>query len=200
MSKPSLFHRKSDDVRMVKIFKDAMPEKTDVWCWWCCHPFDSLPLAIPLQYDNITDKFLLMGVFCSFSCCKAYTLHSNIYNKPIITSNIKIMAKRMGINYNEKIIPSPPRQMLKVFGGNLTIEDFRNMPERKIAINILNSNQIISSQFFEEKDCGIVNIGESGSLYKNREERNKEIYALKRTKPLKKNKGTLEAAMGITIK
>lgn len=199
MSKPSLFHKRTEDVRMVRIFKDRMPENTDVWCWWCCHQFDSRPLAIPIQYDSIKDKFLLMGVFCSFSCCKAYTLSSQIYNKPIITSNIKIMAKRMGINYNERIVPAPPRQILKVFGGDLTIEQFRSMSTHKIAISTLSSNQIISQQFFEEKETQ--NEQQKGNMpFQNREERNKEIFALKRKKPLKKAKGTLEESMGLTIK
>ena len=197
MTTKSLFHKKSNDIKKVKIFPDKLPEKTDIWCWWCCHPFENKPVSMPISYDNSKDTFELMGVFCSFSCCKAYILSSPIYDKPIIIGNIKVLAKKMGQDYKKRIVVAPPRQLLKVFGGDLTIDEFRKKCNDNIALNILTSNQIITTQYTEEKSIGNIQI-QASQLSIN--EKNRELFSLKRNKPLKAKKGSLQEAMGLTIK
>ena len=104
----------------------------------------------------------------------------------------------MGISYKDKIIPAPPRQTLNVFGGYKTIEQFRE--KSNVAVHLLSSNHYIITQKFEDKPVQPV-IQDIPINYKNKaQEEKKELFALKRTKPLKKNKGTLEASMGLTIK
>ena len=146
----SLFHKKEDNSRLIKIFPDKLPEKTDIWCWWCCHGFDSMPISVPLKYNKTKDSFQLVGAFCSFSCCKAYILESH-NTSPTIISNLKLMSKKMGLNYKDKIIPAPPRRLLKVFGGIMSIEEFREQSKQNVAINLLSSNQCIVSDFVKEK-------------------------------------------------
>lgn len=197
MTTQSIFHKRSHKVNSVKVFPDSLPQKTDVWCWWCCHPFTCHPVSIPLSHDPTKDLFELVGVFCSFSCCKSYIMSSNQYNKPIIISNIKTLAKRMGLPYKNKIIAAPPRQTLNVFGGYLTIDEFRK--NNNVAISLLSSNHYIITQRFEDKPVQNISI-DAPINYKKSQEEKKEMFALKRTKPLKKNKGTLEAAMGLTVK
>lgn len=196
MTTKSLFHQKADYTKYVKIFPDKLPEKTNIWCWWCCHSFDSYPVALPAKYDDVRDSFLLVGTFCSFSCCKAYMLYSSIYNKPTTMCNIKVLAKRMGCEYKQSVIPAPPRETLNVFGGYLTIEEFRNKTKNRKSITLLPSKHYIQTQNYEEKI--VFNYDQKST--KTHVEEKQEKFALKRTKPLKKAKGTLEESMGLVIK
>jgi len=195
MATQSIFHKKNNNIKQIKINDGTLPKNTHIWCWWCCHPFKTIPVSIPISYDNVKDSFELIGIFCNFSCCKSYILSSDFNNKSIAISNIKILSKRMGLNYKDKIIPAPPRQTLNVFGGYLTIDEFRKTG--KIAIHYLEQNHYIQEQKFEHKS--LCQIDGNIQTYKGVEEK-KELFSLKRTKPLKKSKGTLESAMGLTVK
>ena len=195
----SLFHKKEDDSKLVKIFPDKLPEKTDIWCWWCCHEFDSIPISMPLRYNKTKDSFELIGAFCSFSCCKAYILDS--YNtSPTIISNLKLMSKKMGLDYKDKIIPAPPRRVLKAFRGIMSIEEFREKSKQNLAINLLSSNQCILSDVVKETKIGEISESTGNKIdFTSHEEHKKEYFSLKRDKPLKRKKGTLEDAMGLKI-
>mgnify|MGYP001319317591 CR=1 FL=1 len=193
MATQSLFHKKKDNTKLIKVFPESLPNKTNLWCWWCCHPFDNIPVALPIHYDSTKDMFELTGVFCCFSCCKSYSIYSP-NNSTVFTSNIKLLAIKMGIPARQCIIPAPPRQTLKVFGGYLSIDEFRNKTKQFVAVKLLTSNQLISNQIVDEE-----HIQSKCTIVPHTQEQT-ETFALKRTKPLKKQKGTLEFAMGLTVK
>ena len=98
-------------------------DKTDISCWWCCHKFDHIPLGIP-EYIN-KDKFHLFGCFCSFNCMMAYNLDLNDYKMWDRQSNIYQMKNKIDPNNKVPINPAPPRQILDIFGGPLTISKYR---------------------------------------------------------------------------
>ena len=103
---------------------------TNTSCWWCCHQFDSIPIGLPEKYIN--DTFHLYGCFCSFNCAQAYNLNTNDNKVWEIYSLLNFFKKKIcdlnNIQYKnyDYICSSPPRQSLNIFGGPLTIEDFRN--------------------------------------------------------------------------
>jgi len=103
------------------------PEKTDISCWWCCHQFTCCPCTMPTKYDPLRKRFEFSGIFCSWNCAKAYSLgindHSRFNRTPLITLLVQQM---YGTVEAVSIKPSPPRQCLKMFGGYMTIEQFRN--------------------------------------------------------------------------
>lgn len=198
MSTPSLFHKKVNTLQEVQIFKDKLPQSTDIWCWWCCHSFDSIPVAMPYEYNITRDSFVLVGTFCSLSCCKSYILESPHYNKPIIIANLKMLSKRMGLNYKDRITPAPPRQLLKVFGGYLDIDEYRTKIDLKIALTLLQSNHTIQKNLVQEKSNMNTNTIQRANTI-SFETKERETFSLKRDKPLKKKRGTLESAMGLTV-
>jgi hypothetical protein len=103
--------------------KTELPTKTDTLCWWCCHKFDTVVRYAPTDYDEIKDRFIVTGMFCTWNCVKAYLSHENIYRtgQSIFATFIrKMYGKDVSIN------AAPPRQTLKSFGGTLSIEEFRN--------------------------------------------------------------------------
>jgi len=98
-------------------------EATEVWCWWCVHPFKNSPFGLPIKFDD--NKYHIQGCFCSLNCAKAYNVKENNYRMSEVNSLIEDFRREIfGIN-SFPVSIAPPRQVLKVFGGYLTIEEFR---------------------------------------------------------------------------
>jgi hypothetical protein len=110
-------------------FKDNYPLKTNVCCWWCCHKFDSIPLGIPKKYDSSGDEFQVTGCFCSIECVYSYVLDNKYNYSKVYPIDIKFMYKKISGDENFKMSDTlrkaPPRQILKMFGGKLSIDEFR---------------------------------------------------------------------------
>jgi len=103
-------------------------------CWWCRHsiPPEYQVLGCPLRYSD--DIFNCEGSFCSFNCIKAYIEDKNHYNMKYRESVALTLLYYSKI-FNQDIIystlfPAPHWSLLKVYGGNLEIEEFRNEFQR----------------------------------------------------------------------
>ena len=99
------------------------PTSTNIHCWWCCHQFTCTPCALPEYYKK--EKFYVSGVFCSFNCAASYNFSKNNDNIWERFSLLNLMYKKL---YDKKFIKinlAPPRETLKMFGGYLSIEEFR---------------------------------------------------------------------------
>lgn len=122
---------------------------TDVCCWWCCHQFDTLPLGFPIKLvnketgdrTNNSSEFIVTGLFCSFACMKSYKMNS-IQLKHKDNSLMQLLYLRLtGKNVIHEsgelnsIIPAPPRETLQMFGGILTIDEFRDKSKEEIIYN-----------------------------------------------------------------
>lgn len=121
-------------------------------CFWCKHSFNNISIGCPVshtprkiqkEYTSIINNnvysmeedshlygdstYMTDGIFCSYNCCVAY-IDDNITNP--LYSNSKILLIRM---YNEmfnqnvpNITPAPHWRTLTVFGGHMTISEFRD--------------------------------------------------------------------------
>jgi hypothetical protein len=116
---------------------------------------------------------------------KAYALDMNVPRSGEIQEYIALMRKHALGKYTP-LRPAPKRQALKIFGGNLTIEEFRSgehhpiihIPyEKYILPSIVNSSSV--------SEATPVAVGD---------------VKLKRDKPLKRTESKLESALGITRK
>lgn len=165
----------------------------DMWCWWCCHDFPGASLTMPHKYDDRRQKFSVSGNFCSWSCMKSYAIDKyGISRGGIICGNIIMMRKKM---YNQigSIKPAPNRFMLKEFGGDMTIDQFReNQTIDDTKPNQLDIrpvvNNIIPFVSNTKKMDEIKNASSNNSALK-----------LKRNKPLKRDYNNLESALGLII-
>jgi hypothetical protein len=122
------------------------PQKTNIKCWWCCHNFETLPLGIPIKIYN--DEFYLKGCFCSFNCILSYVNDNiNKYKYDNIYPNIKSLRYKLTNKLiNEYLTPAPPRESLKIFGGELSIEQFRSSSQDYIFKRINYPMKIIIDQ------------------------------------------------------
>ena len=123
-------------------------QMTNIACYWCCHKFDNPYLGLPIKYKNNT--FEVNGCFCSFECMCAYNFYSNENNHNIweIYNLINIMANLM--NYDKYIFPAPPRKCLTLFGGYMSIDEFRNFKTSKKIINVNTNPFVINVEQIEE--------------------------------------------------
>jgi hypothetical protein len=165
-----------------------------VWCWWCCHPFEGKFLEMPYKHDERRNKFYTAGNFCSWSCMKTYAIDKYGCNRGGLICGNMVMMRRQIFNKIGTIKRAPHRERLDVFGGDLTIEKFRENnvvdketpneietgPIPEINISIISNNKRLEDI--------------NSSTGKN------ETLRLKRDKPLQRNENNLESVLGLVIK
>ena len=95
-------------------------------CLWCCHSFTNIPWGIPYKYSK--NKFQLFGNFCLPNCALAYILQyykdDDSYWEKISLLNL-LYFKVFGDYKN--LTPSIDKMALKLFGGKLDIDEYRNI-------------------------------------------------------------------------
>jgi hypothetical protein len=121
------------------------PDTCDVCCWWCCHKFKNAPCTLPTKYDPLRKRFTFCGLFCSWSCVKAYNFDRSDHKKYECSSLISLLLQQLyGTAQAIRVKPAPPKQCLKMFGGYLDIDDFRD-PDIDISgyhLNLIKFNYI----------------------------------------------------------
>jgi hypothetical protein len=112
---------------LVNIINKQLPPTTNIWCHWCKHNCPYSPIGCPIKYSNTPKKhYTVDGIFCSFNCCMAY-INNNQHNT-LYDNSIQLLHRMYkDLNGNEIIINSAPDwKLLNVFGGNFSINEFRN--------------------------------------------------------------------------
>lgn len=101
-----------------------LPYYTTSACQWCCHKFENTPIGIPVKY--VKSRFYLKGVFCSFNCAAASIFDQGSSDMWEHYSLLNLLYKQVtGVDEVRKIPLAPPRESLDLFGGPMTIEQFR---------------------------------------------------------------------------
>jgi hypothetical protein len=182
------------------------PSSTDRWCWYCCHPFQGTPLPMPTKYDDKREVFHVMGTFCSWSCMKGFNLDSSSYMKPVNANNIALFHKKCTGSL-ARIRSAPPRQCLSVFGGGMSIDEFRAGHSREYQVlperMILHSHHTVDEAYLQQRSEQQLKRAAKTDLgavvtFKDVSTKN-EPLRLKRPKPLQHNRNTLERTMGIGV-
>lgn len=110
-------------------FSEALSWPPENWeeicCWHCCHRCSQEPVPLPQTRDRRTGTFAVFGVFCSWPCAKQYLNEHQTWGSGERTLLLEEMA-RCAFGYEgPPILAAPARHRLKMFGGDLSIEDFR---------------------------------------------------------------------------
>lgn len=124
-------HRSSIYRHSLYEFEEALPwppaQYEGICCWHCCHPppAEAKPICIPNSYDRKKDLYHVFGFFCSLSCAKSYLVeHAALAAGEKLLLLQFLAVKHFGYG-GELAAPAPPRHRLKMFGGDLSIEAFR---------------------------------------------------------------------------
>nr|BDC16842.1 hypothetical protein [Sicyoidochytrium minutum DNA virus] len=114
---------------------DFYEKKTTYCCYWCTEPCNCVPVGLPMliqhtggnntgrvvSRDEMREVFHVSGVYCSLNCMLAHGRELKVPNHYIY----RFMRVVYDVSYKDDITPAPPRFVLKKFGGQYTIEQYR---------------------------------------------------------------------------
>ena len=91
-------------------------------CFWCCHTFSWKSVMTPTHYDVYSNQFTAEGNFCSPECGLAW-----IYTDARLTDSQKWVRHSLltSLYKLKELHAAPDKRVLRLFGGTLTIEQFR---------------------------------------------------------------------------
>ena len=163
--------------------KKIIIKKTNIRCWWDTHNFTNLPCFLPELFHNNT--YHVTGCFCSFNCALAYNLYykkdSKIDNRKTLI--YKLYREMYGLTADDsiEIKEAPPKEILDVFGGDMTIDAFRR------SFIMINKEYIIYMPpikpihiMIEERNIDVI-------------DDNDKEFVIKRTKPLAGKKSVISS-------
>jgi hypothetical protein len=184
--------------------KKMWPQKTNIYCFNCCHPFDHTPCALPFKYQN--GIFHVYGNFCYPECAAAFNF-TDILSVENSNENYNLLNMMYKLAYNDPFyrvkIPGH-RTCLKIFGGHQDIIEYRAsfnneyithnivMPPVMSILPIQEENNII---YYKKNVQASIN---NSKGYDGANKREREI-TLKRSKPLINKQNTLDSCMNITV-
>jgi hypothetical protein len=109
------------------------PRKTNLLCWHCALPFETVPRFIALEStramdgDTLTFRWSIHGNFCSWSCAAAYI--DDMYAQPkkyILQQNLAQVRAQFDGGRVLSVMRAPPRTSIKSYCGNsgMSQQDF----------------------------------------------------------------------------
>ena len=175
---------------------DKWPEKTDVPCLWDCHIFKNTPWGVPYKFTN--GKFQLFGNFCSANCVLAYILQ-NYQDDDAMWDKVALLNLfyfKVTGEY-KSIVPAFDKMGLKLFGGTLDIEEYRNITganEKAYGVEFPPCNTIIPmlEEIYKKTNLNNTFI----PVDKTRLQTANNELKLKRSKPVVNHKNTLDFCLG----
>jgi hypothetical protein len=190
-------------------FKAAPPklekiENSDIWCWHCCHPFSNPKVVLPVSYDEVKQLWKTTGAFCSWACAKAYNMDSKANYNNTRGQLLALLKKKMTGKLS-RIVPAPPRMCLRVFGGTMSIDEFREKStDTTVTIfppKMIPFEQIIHERKIQAKRDAMEpgpDLQQSLELAGSGGAKN-ETLRLKRPRPMPSSSDVLARTMGLEI-
>ena len=179
---------------------NTWPSHTSIYCWWCSHPFDGPPCALPSNYCN--NVFQVKGVFCSPECAAAHNFNDTNSGEDLWEryALLNFLYRKIYNDNNIKIKLAPAKETLKIYGGCLTIKEFRIHNTNYMKTYKLISYPLQSITPIQElKD---INNGFSSKvdnkIFLIEKDKLDNTLRLKRSTPYNKSKNTLERCMNLS--
>jgi hypothetical protein len=107
---------------------------SETHCFWDCNPFVTKSIPLVMTYNPLIKEYSGIGHFCSPNCAIAYLHSMNI------SQTEKWTSRGLMNSFWKNITPSPPRESLKMFGGPLNIEQFRDFIQKHSDYEIIISH------------------------------------------------------------
>lgn len=112
---------------------------------------------------------------------------------------LSFLSRKLG--YTTLICPAPPRECLQMFGGNMSVEEFRTHHGQNKLINInIPPMVVMVSQLEEVNDMDVCGKMRYVPLDHDRVDKYKAKIRLRRALPVNANKNTLENVMHFSVK
>ena len=199
--------------RLMVQFQDSnrvqkLPERTDVYCYWCCHPFDSVPCVLPSDIKE--SIWYVYGNFCSPECGTAYLFHerldSNVqWERYAMLNSLYSKDVEMVAGSCSGIRSAPKREVLRIFGGSMDIREFRAIiHEKKLRLDVLTPPMVSIIQTMDTKPIDFYDQSLRNVFVPTEARRlnapGAQGLRLRRSKPIAGKESTLEWVMNIQKK
>lgn len=168
-------------------------------CFWCCHPFPWKACVLPISYDAYENMYTCEGHFCSPECAMA-----SLYADPTVSDNSRwirhsLLADLYRSLYAKRdLIPAPPRTTLRLFGGPLDIEQFREYTassEEMVGVQLPPLRLYVPNMNVQGP---VRDVKKFVALSQETVEKASKEMRLKRSKPVHTNAVTLDKCMATT--
>lgn len=164
-------------------------------CFWCCHTFNWTPCVLPISYDVYNNIYSCEGNYCSPECALSYLYESKIPDSTKWNRHALLNHMYSELYKARTLSPAPPRSLLRLFGGPLDIEQYRDY--------ITSDNYIVLSEIHPIRlvfpsmnvQGPLRDIKKYVSLSTDVVEKASEQLRLKRSKPMNVNVPTLDMCM-----
>jgi len=176
-----------------------IPEQVDVACFWCCHRFETRPIVLPVKDQG--EYIEVQGNFCTPECAMSYLFDQRMdsYTR---WEQLSLLNRIYGID--GPIKPAPPRQILKLFGGPMGIEEYRNLVRKgslRVDIHLPPMVSLLATMDTKPIDFYDVSLTKNVmETVKERLDKAEQVLKLKRTKPLKAWESTLDACINLKVR
>jgi hypothetical protein len=121
--------------------KHEWPISTHVACWYCAHKFDTQPIPIVQNYEPQRAIYFVIGATCSGSCARGYLMRENsAHAQQLIIWQRQMLVDVFGMPHNYILPPAKPLPLLQLFGGPMTIEEWRGTTG--VMLILSNSSQL----------------------------------------------------------
>ena len=179
-----------------------IPSTTEIACFWCAHQFSWQPSIIPEREEK--GLYRVYGNFCSPNCCMAYVLQESL-DTHVRWERVALLHRLYGSLYSSgRIFPSPTRESLKLFGGPMTIAEYRGtIANGKIRVDLQTPPMVSILGSIDTKPIDFYDSSMKHTISPLLGEvvpKAEEGLRLKRSKPLKEKESTLDSVLKIAIK
>jgi hypothetical protein len=196
--------------RLMVQFQDSnriqkLPERTNCYCFWCCHSFDSIPCVIPSDIKE--SVWQVYGNFCSPECAVAYLfyqrLDSNVqWERYAMLNSLYSGDAEIKAGSSTGIRSAPKREILRIFGGSMDIREFRAIVhEKKLRIDVLTPPMVSIIQTMDTKPIDFYDQSLRNVFVPTEARRlnapGAQGLRLRRSKPIAGKESTLEFVMNI---
>lgn len=177
-----------------------IPSSTTVACFWDCHSFHGKPCVMPIRDHG--DHIEVDGNYCSPECMVAHLFDMQI-DMHTRWERMSLIHRIYAIEHGKNIVPASSRNVLTLFGGLLSIEQYRALLQsHKVRIDVHYPPMISILATMDTKPIDFYDTYmNKNSLETNKERLQKaeEQLKLRRSKPLKAFESTLDAYINLKI-
>ena len=178
-----------------------VPDNTEVACFWCAHQFEGRPVFLP--YLEKEGTWHVYGNFCCPECALAYCIDEK-EDQQLRWEKIALLHRLYANVIGGRIYPAPARTVLKLFGGRLSIEEYRATIRRgKVRLDVHYPPMVSILATMDTKPIDFYETTIPKTFVPLNTERVKKVeecLRLKRSKPLKDKESTLDACMNLQIR
>jgi hypothetical protein len=179
----------------------TIPASSDAACLWCCHTFTNRPVVLPIR--DTGEHLIVHGNFCCPECACAY-LFDMRQDSHTRWEQLALLYRVYGEACDGKIHPAPSRMVLTLFGGNLSIQEYRALIQsHKVRVDIHLPPMVSILATMDTKPIDFYDSGLTKAVsetVKERLQKAEEVLRLRRTKPLKAWESTLDACLNLKIR